>query len=145
MLRAVGPALAELYADAAPTVVLGPVSRGSLVGALTAAALGVGFVEMRKASGSSIDSDRWVRRTSAPDYQDRHVVFGFRRELIRAGDRVLMVDDWIDTGATARTARALVADCGAAWVGAACIVDGLTDPRLRHDLPVRSLLNIHQL
>jgi adenine phosphoribosyltransferase len=58
---------------------------------------------------------------------------------------VLMVDDWIDTGATARTAQRLVEDCGARWIGAACIVDGLTDPRLRHDLPVRALLNIRQL
>ena len=144
MLREIGPALAGLY-DGEPTVVLGPVSRGSLVGALTAAALGVGFVEMRKHSGSSVDSDRWVRRTTAPDYQDRHVVFGFRRHLIRSGDRVLMVDDWIDTGATARAARALVEDCGARWLGAACIVDGLTDPRLRHDLPVRALLDVRQL
>ncbi|MET9275238.1 phosphoribosyltransferase family protein [Kribbella sp. NPDC003557] len=144
MLREIGPALAGLY-DVEPTVVLGPVSRGSLVGALTAAAVGVGFVEMRKHAGSSVDSDRWVRRTTGPDYQDRHVVFGFRRTLVGAEDRVLMVDDWIDTGATARTARALVEDCGAHWIGAACIVDALTDPRLRHDLPVRSLLDIRQL
>ncbi|TCC12442.1 hypothetical protein E0H45_09215 [Kribbella soli] len=136
--------MAGLY-DEVPTVVLGPVSRGSLVGALTAAAVGVGFVEMRKHAGSSVDSDRWVRRTTGPDYQDRHVVFGFRRQLIRPADRVLMVDDWIDTGATARTARALVEDCDAHWLGAACIVDGLTDPRLRHDLPVRALLDIRQL
>ncbi|WP_350280309.1 phosphoribosyltransferase family protein [Kribbella sp. HUAS MG21] len=120
-------------------------SRGSLVGALTAAALGVGFVEMRRSGGSAVDSDRWARRTTAPDYQDRHVVFGFRRALVRAGDRVLMVDDWADTGATARVARELVAECGAHWIGAACIVDGLTDPRLRHDLPLKALLNIRQL
>lgn len=126
-------------------MVLGPVSRGSLVGALTAAALGVGFVEMRKSVGSPVDSDRWVRSTTAPDYRDRHVEFGFRRELIRSGDRVLMVDDWADTGATACAARELVTACGAHWIGAACIVDGLTEPRLRHELPLRALLNIRQL
>lgn len=126
-------------------MVIGPVSRGSLVGALTAAALGVGFVEMRKNSAPAMDSDRWVRRTTGPDYRDRHVEFGFRRGLVRPGDRVLMVDDWADTGMTARAARELVADCGARWVGAACIVDGLTDPRLRHDLPLRALLDVRQL
>lgn len=126
-------------------MVLGPVSRGSLVGALTAAALGVGFVEMRKAAGSAVDSDRWVSRTTAPDYQDRQQVFGFRRRLVRPGDRVLMVDDWADTGATAVVARALAADCGARWIGAACIVDGMMDPRLRHELPLRSLLDIRRL
>jgi adenine phosphoribosyltransferase len=115
------------------------------VGALTAAAVGVGFVELRKDRGPVTDSDRWVSRTTGPDYQDRHVVFGFRRRLVRAGDRVLMVDDWADTGATARTAKELVEECGAQWIGAACIVDGLTDPRLRHDLPLRALLDVRQL
>ena len=102
-------------------------------------------MEMRKDAGPVVDSDRWVRRTTGPDYRDRHVVFGFRRELIRPGDRVLMVDDWADTGATALAARALVADCGARWIGAACVVDGLTEPRLQHELPVSALLDVRQL
>jgi adenine phosphoribosyltransferase len=144
LLRELGPALGNLY-DVTPTVVVGPVSRGSLVGALTAAALGVGFVEIRKNAGPATDSDRWVLRTTGPDYQDRHVVFGFRRDLVRAGDRVLLVDDWAQSGATALAARALVDDCGAGWIGAACIVDGLTTARLRHDLPLRALLDVRQL
>jgi adenine phosphoribosyltransferase len=84
VLRELGPALGDLY-DVTPSVVLGPVSRGSLVGALTAAALGVGFVEMRKGDGPASDSDRWVRCSTGPNYQDRDIVFGFRRELVRAG------------------------------------------------------------
>ncbi|MFD3406908.1 phosphoribosyltransferase family protein [Kribbella sp. NPDC058693] len=144
LLRELGPALAGLYSEV-PTLVLGPVSRGSLVGALTAVALGVGFVEMRKDAEPAVDSDRWVRRTTGPDYRDRHVVFGYRRDLVRAGDRVLMVDDWVDTGATALAARSLVEECGARWIGAACIVDALTEPRLRHELPVRSLLDVRRL
>jgi adenine phosphoribosyltransferase len=72
-------------------------------------------------------------------------VFGYRRDLIRSGDRVLMVDDWVDTGATALTARALVEESGARWIGAACIVDGLSEPRLRHELPVRALLDVRRL
>ncbi|MDX6260264.1 MAG: adenine phosphoribosyltransferase [Kribbellaceae bacterium] len=144
LLAQLGPALGGLYAEE-PTVVVGPVSRGALVGALTAAALGVGFVEVRKNDGPATDSDRWVLRTTGPDYRDRHVVFGFPRGLINAGDRVLMVDDWVDTGATARVVRQLVDDCGAQWIGAAVIVDGLLDPRLRHDLPIRALLDARTL
>ncbi|TWD80243.1 adenine phosphoribosyltransferase [Kribbella amoyensis] len=143
LLRDLGPALGTLY-DETPTVVIGPQSRGTLVGALTAAALGVGLVEARKVVTQATDSDRWVQRTSGPDYQDRHVVFGFRRGLIRPSDRVLMVDDWADTGATARVVRALVDDCEAHWIGAACIVDALADPRLRRDLPLRCLLDIRR-
>ncbi|MFI7059556.1 phosphoribosyltransferase family protein [Kribbella sp. NPDC050124] len=128
-----------------PTVVVGPVSRGSMLGALTAAALGVGFVEIRKDGGPATDSDRWVQRTTGPDYQDRHVVFGFRHGLVKSGDRVLMVDDWADTGATALATRALIRDCSAHWIGAACIVDALGNARLRHELPLRALIDVRRL
>lgn len=126
-------------------MVLGPVSRGSLLGALTAAAAGVGFVEMRKDPAAATDSDRWVRQTTAPDYRDRHVDFGFRHGLIRSSDHVLLVDDWADTGATVIAAKALVAAVGARWIGAACVVDALAEPRLRYELPLRALLNVREL
>jgi adenine phosphoribosyltransferase len=73
------------------------------------------------------------------------LVFGFRRDLVRSGDHVLMVDDWADTGATARTVRDLVEDCGAHWIGAACVVDGLTQPQLRRNLPLRALVDVRAL
>jgi adenine phosphoribosyltransferase len=72
-------------------------------------------------------------------------VFGFRRDLVRAGDRVLMVDDWAATGETARVVRALVEDSGAQWIGAACIVDALRDARFRRELPLRALLDVRAL
>ena len=144
LLASLGPALAGLY-DVRPTVVLGAQSRGSLLGALVATHLGVGLVEARKNPAKAADSDQWLRRTTPPDHNDRHVVFGFRRHLVGPADRVLFVDDWIDTGATATAARGLVADAGAEWVGAAVVVDALTDSRARRELPVRSLLNLRDL
>jgi len=145
VLADLGPALADLYPDSRPTVVLGPESRGVLVGALTAAALGVGFVEVRKDRGAGADSDGWRRRTSPPDYRDRHVEFGFRRDLVKAGDRVLMVDDWVATGATAVTVKGLVEDSGATWIGVATLVDAVRDSRFRRDLPLRSVLHQRDL
>jgi adenine phosphoribosyltransferase len=98
LLRLLGPALAQLFPEAAPTVVLGPDSRGSLVGPLVALHLGVGFVEVRKNRTPASDSDQWIRRTTPPDYHDRHIEFGFRRDLVRSSDQVLVIDDWIATG-----------------------------------------------
>lgn len=72
-------------------------------------------------------------------------MFGFRHDLIDSGDRVLMVDDWTETGATALVTRTLIADRGAHWIGTACLVDALHTAHLRHTLPLRSLLTIHQL
>jgi adenine phosphoribosyltransferase len=146
ILGAIGPALAALFPEPpAPTVVLGPESRGCVIGPLVAAHLTVGFVEVRKDRTPLADSDRWVRRTTPPDYRDRHLELGFRRELVRPSDRALVVDDWVDTGSQAATIRHLVDDVGATWVGVACLVDGLADPRLRRDLVVRCLLRVRDL
>ncbi|GAA3630783.1 phosphoribosyltransferase family protein [Kineosporia mesophila] len=145
LLQALGPALAEANPKAAPTVVAGPASKGMLLGALVAAHLGVGFVEVRKNPSRAYDSDAWWQRTTPPDYQDRHLRMGFRRDLIRSGDRVLFVDDWIATGGQALTVQALVEDAGASWAGASVIVDSLDDSRARRALQLSSLLHIREL
>ncbi|MFB9322022.1 phosphoribosyltransferase family protein [Cryptosporangium minutisporangium] len=145
ILSRLGPALAASFADQRPTIVLGLQSRGSLLGALVALHLQVGLVEIRKDPRPSTDSDRWLTTRTAPDYRDRHLELGVRRDHLNAGQRALLVDDWIETGGQARAARTLVEAAGARWCGAAVIVDGLHNSRLRRDLHVRSLLNIRDL
>lgn len=145
LLRRLGPALADLFPEAAPTVILGTPSRGTLLGSLVAIHLGVGLVEVRKNDGPAADSDAWWTRTTPPDYRDRHLSLGFPRHLLQAGERVLFVDDWIDTGGQALGARGLVDDAGAAWLGAAVVVDALHPSRLRRELSVRSLLRNREL
>ena len=128
---------------------LGPESRGSLLGGLVAAALGVGvgvgFVEVRKNQTPMADSDAWLQRTTPPDHLDRHLRLGIRRDLIGSGDRVLLVDDWMQTGGQAVGTQALVEAAGATWLGAAVIVDGLADNQLRRRLNVRSLVHVRDL
>lgn len=145
ILLRLGPALAALFADALPTVVLGLQSRGSLLGALAAVHLRVGLVEVRKEPQPSADSDRWLIAHTPPDYRDRTLELGLRRAHVNAGDRALLVDDWIQTGGQAVAARALIRAAGARWCGAAVIVDGLRDSRLRRDLRVRALLHERDL
>jgi len=146
LLRALGPALAALFpGPPGPSVVLGPQSRGCLIGPLVAAHLAVGFVEVRKNWTPLADSDRWERRTTPPDYRDRHLELSFRRSLVRPSDRVLLVDDWVDTGSQAATVKHMVDGIGATWIGVACVVDGLTDPRRRRDLGVRALFRDRDL
>jgi adenine phosphoribosyltransferase len=65
--------------------------------------------------------------------------------LLKSGDSVLFVDDWVATGAQAEACRSLVEMSGAKWCGAAVIVDGLEEPSLRRVLRVRGLLNIRDL
>jgi adenine phosphoribosyltransferase len=100
---------------------------------------------VRKNPSPLTDSDSWVRRTTPPDYRDRHLELGFRRGLLQPSDLVLVTDDWIETGSQARTIRQLVESVNVGWVGVACVVDGMTDPRLRRNLEVRSLLRVREI
>jgi len=144
-LNELGPGLAGLFPDAAPTVIMGTQSRGSLLGVLTAQHLHIGFAEVRKNPERAADSDAWWETISSPDYQDRNLRLGVRRAHLKAGDRVLFVDDWIATGAQAEACHRLVEMSGATWVGAAVVVDGLERTSLRRSLKLRSLLSAREL
>lgn len=145
ILRGVGPALADLFSDAAPTVVMGTESRGSLLGPLVASHLGLGFIEVRKEAARASDDDVWLRRRTPPDYRDRHLELAVRRSMLRGGDRVLFVDDWAASGAQAIACQQLTQDVGATWVGAAVVVDGLESARDRRALNLRGLLHLREL
>jgi adenine phosphoribosyltransferase len=145
LLQGMGSALAALFGDAEPTAVIGLEARGFLLGPLVARELAVGFVEIRKDPEAASDSDRWLRRTTPPDYRDRQLTLGVRRDLLNAGDRVVLVDDWIDTGGQALGARRIIDEVNATWLGAAVVVDALDNNTVRRDLGVRSLMHIREL
>ena len=46
---------------------------------------------------------------------------------MRPDDRVLLVDDWLETGSQALAAKAMIEEVGAVFVGASVIVDQLSD------------------
>jgi adenine phosphoribosyltransferase len=145
LLGELGDALATLHAGSNPTVVIGTQSRGSLLGVLTATALGIGFAEIRKNPSRGADSDSWWETSTIPDYRDRHLDLGLRRSLLHSGDRALFVDDWIATGAQAIASKRLVEMSGAAWVGASVVVDGLAESAVRRQLDLKSLVHIRDL
>jgi adenine phosphoribosyltransferase len=143
LLADLGPALGALYDDDPPDMVAGIQSRGMLLGALVAQALGTGLVEIRKDLKHTTDSNVLIR-TTPPDYKWRDLQLALLRGLIEPGQRVLLVDDWIETGAQAQAARALIEDAGGIWVGAATIVDQLP-AGTRRNLGVRGLVRAAEL
>jgi adenine phosphoribosyltransferase len=139
VLTAIGPALAGLFRDDRPTVVISPEKVGFIVGPLVASALGVGFVEAYKSTRTRQIADRLVWRSTGPDYRGRELSLGIRARHVGAADRVLLVDDWADTGAQLFALRQLVLDVGASYVGAAVVVSGCPGP-VCQKLRLRSLL-----
>jgi adenine phosphoribosyltransferase len=144
LLREIGPALAELHSAAEPTLVAGIEALGFLLGPLVAVELRVGFVEIRKRLEETVTGDEVISRMTPPDYNERDLTLGVRRRLLRPSDRVLLVDEWITTGAQATAAKRLIEDAGSHYVGLAAVVDA-TDNKARRDLNLRSLITLHGL
>jgi len=141
----IGAVLADLVPGADATVVVGPESSGLPLGALVAHHLSTGFVAAGKKRRSLADSDDWLSALTPLDYQGRIMELTLRRRLLAAGDRVLLVDDWADTGGQLLALHALVRDAGARVAGTVVIVDGLKDHAVRRTLDLRSVLNVREL
>jgi adenine phosphoribosyltransferase len=139
VLTTVGPALADLFRDDRPTVVISPEKGGFILGPLVASALGVGFVEAYKSTRTRQIADQVVWRSTGLDYRGREFSLGVRARHVGASERVLLVDDWADTGAQLVALRELVLDIGASYLGAAVIVNGCAE-RVCDQLRLRSLL-----
>ena len=115
--------LAALAAPLQPTGIIGIETRGVLFGAPVALGLGVGFHTVRKTDGLFAGS-RDTQAASA-DYRGKTHTLRTRAEF-GVGDRLVLVDDWIETGSQAAAVRALVERAGAAWAGIVTIVDQST-------------------
>jgi adenine phosphoribosyltransferase len=131
-------ALVTPFRDAGVTAVCGIESRGFLLGGAAALKLGVGFVAVRKGSGM-LPGEKLVRETG-PDYRGVRHLLRMQRSSLGLGDRVLLVDDWIETGSQALAVQELVVQAGAEWVGCAVIVDQLRSAARPLVEPVHALV-----
>ena len=136
-------ALADPYRQECVTKVAGIEARGFILGGAVAAELGAGFAAIRKEQG--LFPGPKLVRTAEPDYRGNRCVLRLQRASIAADDRAVLVDDWAETGSQALAARLLLEEAGATWVGAALVVDQLTEEARARLAPVRSLLLAEQL
>ncbi|MGY0232607.1 phosphoribosyltransferase [Longispora urticae] len=143
ILGALGPALAALHdarppaaapGGVRPTVIAGNQSSGYMLGPLVAAYLGIGFVALRKAPGELVSA-----LNTAPI--SRYEVLALDAEALGPADRVLLVDDLVETGTQARAARVLVERAGATWLG----VSAVTAYEEYPELGVRALIRWEEL
>ena len=117
-LRSVVEMLAAPFRDAGVTVVAGIEARGFVLAPAVALALGCGFVPLRKPG-------KLPYRTRREDYQLEYGVDTLEIHVDGAGpdDRVLLVDDVIATGGTARAAVNLIRGLGAELVGMGVLIE----------------------
>jgi adenine phosphoribosyltransferase len=125
LLRDVAAALADPFRAEGVTKVAGIESRGFIVGTAVALELRAGFVAIRKDAG--LFPGAQVERPTSLDYRGNMSMLRVQRRSLRSDDRVLLIDDWFETGSQAKAAKQLIEACGARLLGAAVIVDQLSE------------------
>ena len=96
-------------------------ARGFGLGALAAHALGVGLILARKPGAIHPGAVEHVAED--PDWRGRRLTFGISPQAVRPDDRLLLVDDWVETGSQARTVASLVTGLGGTLVGVSAVID----------------------
>ncbi|MEO3927333.1 phosphoribosyltransferase family protein [Micromonosporaceae bacterium B7E4] len=139
ILAGLGPALAEPFRADPPTVVVAPEVTGLLLGPLVATALGAGFVPAYKNTGERRIAEPTTWAWTGADYRGRRLALGVRDRHLGPGDRVLVVDDWVASGAQVRALHEIVARRGATVLGTTCLVAEAA-PEVVAELRLDSLL-----
>ena len=119
----IGSALADPFRECRITKVAGIEARGFVLGAVVAVELHAGFVALRKDGG--LFPGETVSRRTPISYRGVRTTLRLQRASVVPGDRVLLVDDWFETGSQALTAKHLIAEAGGELVGASVVVDQL--------------------
>lgn len=96
--------------------VAGLESIGLIIGGAVALHMNKKFVAIRK-GGKIPVSEEYKFKSSFVDYSGDKKELEIRKDSISKGDKVLIVDDWIETGTQAKTAIDLIEKLGGEIVG----------------------------
>ena len=136
-LRQTVEELAEFARPLKPDIVLGAEARGFIFGSALAYELGIGFAAARKPGKLPYET---IRATYALEYGTD--ALELHRDAIAPGTRVLIHDDLLATGGTAKAKVDLVEQLGGIAVGAAFVIElsFLSGRQALAPLPVHSLM-----
>ncbi|NLM37141.1 MAG: adenine phosphoribosyltransferase [Firmicutes bacterium] len=130
--------LAKGFRGDRPEVVVGIESRGYIIGAPLAYALGAGFILVRKPGKLPAATER-IEYTL--EYGEN--ALEIHKDAIRPGQRVLIVDDILATGGTVSATAELVRRLGGEIIGYAFLaeLDALQGRAKLTDAPIISLVH----
>jgi len=110
--------MSEPYHDKGISLVVGIESRGFILGSAVADRIGAGFVPVRKLGKLPAET---VRASYALEYGTDSLEM--HRDAIEPGQKVLIVDDLLATGGTARATTDLVRQLGGYVVGVSFLIE----------------------
>lgn len=101
--------------------VAGIEATGMVFGSFVASALDAGFVAARRREKWPYQEEELVIG-SCVDYSGSEKQFAVRKDQVRDGESLLLVDDWVETGSQLRCVRDVLERAGADVVDAAVLV-----------------------
>lgn len=131
-------AMALPYRDRGIQAVVGIESRGFILGAAVADRIGAGFVPVRKLGKLPAET---IRATYDLEYGSD--TLEMHRDGVDAGQRVIIVDDLLATGGTARATVELVRQAGGDVQGLAFLIE-LVALQGRHKLEGQQIMSVLQ-
>ncbi|KAJ3318315.1 hypothetical protein HDU76_000864 [Blyttiomyces sp. JEL0837] len=93
---------------------------GFLLGGALAIEASKGVVPMRKGGKLPLKPDQMIS-VSFTDYDDTEKTLELRKDVVPPGTKILLVDEWVGTGAQLRNAAEVLTKNGCIVVGIACL------------------------
>ncbi len=129
-----------------PTHLAGVETRGLVLASALASRTCLPLVPVRKTPCHLLGE--CLTSVTDADYKGRHVSFAASRRALPHGGRVVIVDDWVDTGSTNRAVDAIIRAAGATTVGSVAVIDATARPsgnQKPFSFPFAALVTLDQL
>lgn len=130
LMKAVGEAFARRFADAGVTRVATIESSGIAPAAMTALAMGVPMVILKK-SVSSILKDGIIQTEVFSFTKNAPYLLTLKKQFVKPGDRVLLIDDFLANGEAAFGGIRLLERAGAQVAGVGAVIAKVFQPGMR--------------
>ena len=130
LMKAVGEEFARLFEDAGVTRVATIESSGIAPAAMTALAMDLPLVILKK-SVSSILKDGIIQREVFSFTKNAPYLLTLKTQFVKPGDRVLLIDDFMANGEAAFGGIALLEKAGATVVGVGTVIAKAFQPGMK--------------
>lgn len=121
-LREVGEEIARLFCADGVTKIITLEASGIAIATLAALALGVPAVIVKKHASANQSKDVYTAEISSFTHKNVYTA-AVAKEYLRAGDRVLIVDDFLAQGNAIRGLMQMISQAGATLVGCAIAIE----------------------
>ena len=127
LMQKIGEEFARLYKDSGATRVMTIESSGIVPAAMTALAMNLPLVVMKKSSSSILSED--ILQTNVFSFtKGSNYQLTLKTKFVNRGDRVLFIDDFLANGAAASGACKLIELAGATVAGVGIVIEKYFQP-----------------